>query len=161
MRYILLLCSLIVGKLITAQNYILPDGEYMDTVCESKVNCKDYKIYYYQIGGKYPESSATLLKEAHTFLLNSKCKISGSGYITFRFMIDCEGQVMRKIQVLQTDEKYVACHFDKAIVNELFLFFKTMDKWKIAKPKELPGPVSYNAFMTFKLKNGKVINIIP
>jgi hypothetical protein len=63
-------------------------------------------------------------------------------------------------QVLQTDEKYSNYHFEKKLVNELFTFLKTLDKWKIAKSKE-GYTYSYKAFVTFKIKNGKVINIIP
>jgi hypothetical protein len=75
-------------------------------------------------------------------------------------MIDCEGKPLPKTRLLQTDEKYVTCHFEKKLVDDLFAFFKTLDKWKIVKSKEGVS-YSYKAFLTFKIKNGKVINIIP
>jgi len=142
------------------QNIILPDGEFMDTTSNHDKACKDYNWYYYQVGGKYPQSSTTLLKEAQQFLLKKNESYSDSGYITFRFKINCEGKMVQKVQVLQTDEKYSSYHFDKNLVNELYTFIKTLDRWKTVKTKE-GEPLLYKAFITFKIKNGKVVNIIP
>ena len=142
------------------QNIILPDSEYMDTTSNVDTKCKDYNAYYYQVGGKYPESSSSILKEVRTFMQEKSTEYYGSGYITFRFTVDCEGKVMKKVQVLQTDEKYRPNHFNRDLVNELFLFFKTMQKWKIARTKQ-GDSFNYFAFIAFKINNGKVINIIP
>ena len=143
-----------------AQNYILPDGEYMDTTTTSDTACKDYIVYYYQVGGKYLESSITVLQKAQVFLQHANEKYNGSGYITFRFRIDCAGKRTKRTQVLQTNEAYKAYHFDKGFINELFLFLNTLTDWKTA-PDHHGGSFSYIAFITFKIKDGKVINIIP
>jgi hypothetical protein len=143
-----------------AQNFVLPDGEYMDTISIQNEKCPKIYNYFYSVGGKYPKNSASLLKEVQIFLQQKNKNYVNSGYITFRFMIDCEGKLLPKIQVLQTDEKYAAFHFEKDLVNELFAFLKTLDKWRMAKSKE-GNTYSYKAFLTFKIKNGKVINIIP
>lgn len=140
-----------------SQKYILTDGEYMDTTTINDTACKDFIVYYYQVGGKYLESSITVLKKVKTFLHET---YSGSGYITFRFRIDCDGRRTRRTQVLQTDENYKTYHFDKAFVNELYRFLNTMNNWKAATVGD-HGTVSYIAFITLKIKNGKVINIIP
>lgn len=143
-----------------AQNFLLPDGEYMDTTSAQSEKCQKIYTYFYGVGGKYPENSASLLKEAQIFLQQKNQNYLNSGYITFRFMIDCEGKLLPKTQVLQTDEKYSNYHFERNLVNELFAFLKTLDKWRIAKSKG-GYTYSYKAFLTFKIKNGKVINIIP
>ena len=139
-----------------------PDGEYMDTTTNENTTCKDYNVYYYQGNGrgKYPESSSTILKEAQAFLKWKHDFYKGNGYITFQFMIDCSGKKMNKTRVLQTDEKYNNYHFDKRLVEELYTFLNKMDKWKIFKIKS-GEIVSYHAFITFKIKNGKAVNIIP
>jgi hypothetical protein len=142
------------------QNIILPDGEYMDTTSVQDTTCKNYNVYYYQVGGKYPENSSSILNELTTFLQTGKETYQGNGYITFRFRVDCQGKVMKQVQVLQTDEKYKSYHFDKGFVNELFSFFKTLNKWKIGMQPQ-NKPISYIAFITFKIENGKVVNIIP
>ncbi|MEJ7682172.1 MAG: hypothetical protein WKG06_30840 [Segetibacter sp.] len=138
----------------------MPDGEYMDTTVNSNIACKDYNVYYYQVGGKYPKSSITLLKDAQTFLQHTNKIYQGNGYITFRFKIDCEGHRIKRTQVLQTDENHKSYHFDKELVNELYLFLNTLDEWKVAKDSK-GNSFSYIAFITCKIKNGKVINIIP
>ena len=127
------------------QNFVLPVGEYMDTTSIQNEKCKNSIQYFYSVAGKYPQSSSTLLKDVQVFLQQKNKVYFNSGYITFRFIIDCEGKPTPKTQVLQTDEKYITTHFDKELVNELFAFLKTMDKWNIAASKE--GAIfSYKSF---------------
>ncbi len=161
MKHFLILSFLLSCLSGLGQNFILPDGEYMDTVSTTAAECRDHRVYYYyQVGGKYPENSSSMLKEAWAFLKNEKEVYPGSGYISFHFRVDCQGRVERKINVTQTDDKYADYHFDKRLVDILFAFFKTLNKWKIASNID-SVPVSYIAFISFKIKDGKVINIIP
>jgi len=160
MKLFFTLISLFLANQVFGQNFVLPDSEYMDTASNQNKNCKNFNAYFYSVGGKYPENSSSLLKELQTFQQQKPQYFSGSGYITFRFTVDCEGKLMQRIQVLQTDEKYVSTHFDKSMVNELFSFLKTLNNWRIVKTKNGEA-FSYKAFITFKIQNGKVINIIP
>jgi len=153
---VLLLCS----KQSQAQNFILPDGEYMDTTFAQNEKCPPQYAYFYSVGGKYPENSTSLLKKVQAYLQQKNEAYTNSGYITFRFMIDCEGKRVPQTEVLQTDEKYAAFHFEKNLVDELYSFLKTLDKWIVAKSTN-GNAYAYKAFLTFKIKNGKVINIIP
>jgi hypothetical protein len=152
--------SLLLANQTFAQNFVLPDGEYMDTTSVQNEKCPKQYAYFYSVGGKYPENSASLLKKVQTFLQQKNETYINSGYITFRFMINCEGKRVPQTEVLQTDEKYAAFHFEKKLLDELFSFLKTLDKWVAFKSKE-GNTYSYKAFLTFKIKNGKVINIIP
>ena len=160
MRLIIIISYIFLSLQTFGQNIILEKGEYIDTASDQNLKCNNYTAYYYQVGGKYPENSASLLKELELFQHNKTQIDTSSGNITFRFTVNCEGQVMKKVEVLQTDEKYNLYHFQKAFVNQLFLFFKTLKKWKIAKLQN-GETLNYNAFITFKIKNGKVVNIIP
>lgn len=160
MKLTIIIAYIFLSSNTFGQNIILEKGEYIDTTSEQTLKCKNYTVYFYQIGGKYPENSASLLKELVAFQQAKATIDSGSGNITFRFTVNCVGQVIKKVQVLQTDEKYNLCHFQKPFVNQLFLFLKTLKKWKIVK-KRNGEPLNYLAFITFKIKNGKVINIIP
>jgi len=148
------------SETLFSQNIILPETEYMDTTSNRDTACKDYDIYFYQAGGKYPRSSSTVLQEVKNFLLKTNNSYINSGYITFRFLVGCDGFPMPKTEVLQTDEAYTKFHFDKGLVTELFSFFKTMGKWNIAKTKA-GEPLAFKSFITFKIKDGKVVNIIP
>lgn len=124
----------LVSNILFAQNFVLPQGEYMDTTSVFHSDCAPpYAIYYYQVQAKYPVSSPALLTEARAFLKQNSNSIESSGYITFRFFIDCKGS-MSRVQVLQTDENYKTTHFPKEYVNSLYLFVKTLDKW----PMDIP-----------------------
>ena len=161
MKVFILSCFLLFASHTYAQKFVLPDGEYMDTTTNDNT-CKDYSVFFYEGNGrgKYPEASSTILKDAQSFLKIKDNSYKGSGYITFQFMIDCNGKKMKKTRVLQTDEKYNNYHFEKEFVEELYTFLNTMDKWKIFKINS--GEIlCYHAFITFKIKNGKAVNIIP
>jgi hypothetical protein len=164
MRLIIILAFSLLVFQAFGQNFILPDGEYIDTITAHDTKDTSCLIspynYYYSFKAKYPENSTSLLNEALIFLQKKNAKYTGSGYITLRFNIDCQGKMMQKVQVLQADEQYKSYHFDKAFVNELYSFLKTLDKWKVAEPWSGKG-FSYITFITFKIRNGKVINIIP
>jgi hypothetical protein len=160
-KYLLIIAiALFLRNETFAQNFVLPGGEYMDTTSAQNAKCKNSIQYFYGVGGKYPKSSSTLLKEVQAFLQQKNVSYGNSGYITFRFIVDCGGKPLPGTEVLQTDGQYAGTHFDKELVNELFSFFKTMDAWRIAASKSGEA-FSYKAFLTFKIKNGKVINIIP
>jgi len=159
-----IICSLLLFDflVVKGQNYILPEGEFMDTVLDMNPSCKNYNVYYYNLRCKYPKSSFSILKDVQSFLLDRNEIYSGDGYITFRFRVSCNGVVEKRTQVMQTDKNYKNYHFDKRLVDALFSFLKTLDKWEIPKPHNgEPSPFSYITFITFKVKNGKISNIIP
>lgn len=160
MKFILLFFLFITNHL-SAQSYVLPGGrEYMDTTTNSNTSCRDYGVYYYSVGGKYPASSSTTLSDVKTFLKHKHTGDKSSGYITFRFMIDCNGNRLKRTQVLQTDNSYLSYHFNKKLVSNLYKFLNIMRNWKVAKnPKGDIYP--YTTFITYKIEHGKVINIIP
>jgi len=159
MKYLPVLLLLAIPFYSFGQKYVTTEGEFMDTTDNRNDKCIDANLYYYQIGCKYPKSSSTLLIEVQKYMQGSKIVSTESGYITFRARIDCEGHPVKKVQVLQTDEQYKKFHFDKAYVNELYLYFVTLDNWKTISSYK--GSFYYTAFITFKIRNGKVINITP
>jgi hypothetical protein len=159
MKYFLFFLLIFISPLIKSQNFITREGEFMDTTRNVYNNCKESILYYYSLGAKYPMNSNSLLKEVHAFMQTKNNTYSGNGYITFRCRIGCDGKRGNRVQVLQTDELYNSIHFKKELINELYDFFKTMDKWPIGKIKG--ESISYMTYITFKIKNGKVITIVP
>lgn len=114
---------------------------------------------YYAVQAKYPRSSETLAKGAQTFL-QGKPKHRGSGYVTFRFVVDCQGNRLPRVEVLQTDARYQQFHFPKELVNNLYAYFKTLTDWPAAVWRG-EMRVNYIAYLTFKITNGKVVAVIP
>ena len=154
-----LLLLLLHGLPARAQRITLPSGEYMDTTSVRQPPCPTFGARYYSVQGKYPRSSYTLAQEAQAFLQQQKQVYAGSGYVTFRFVIDCAGHRQPRVQVLQTDAQYQPTHFDKALVEALYAYFQTLAEWRVGLAKELP--INYIAYLTFKLKDGKVVAVVP
>jgi hypothetical protein len=162
MKHLLLACSLLLlSTLPTQAQYLqLHGGEYLDTTTTRNPACaKTITLPYFAVDGKYPRSSATLVREATAFLQRGSRKFSGSGYITFRFAIDCAGFRQPMTQVLQTDASYAATHFRPELVSELYAFLKTLKDWRAATYNG--QAVSYFTYLTFKIADGKVVAVIP
>ncbi|MCF2444257.1 hypothetical protein L0657_09840 [Dyadobacter sp. CY345] len=161
MKVVFRLYLLLSSISLFGQNYITPKGEFMDTTRVYSPGCAPpYQIFYYQVKAKYPVSSALLLAESRNFIKSKERINSGSGYVTFRFIIDCEG-IMSRVLVQQTDENYKPFHFEKEFVNDLYSYLKTMRLWKTHLRVENLNNINYVAFVSFKIKNGEIINIIP
>jgi len=117
-------------------------------------------VYYYNIRAKYPESSETLRAQASEYLTKVGLHFKGNGYITFRFFIDSTGKILRRVEVLQTDEFYKEYSFEDGLIWILFDFLNTLHEWKPAKaPKGYPP--FYINLLTFKIHEGNIVNIIP
>jgi hypothetical protein len=160
MKYLSMLLLLLHWLPASAQRIALPSGEYMDTTSVRNPACaKAGWARYYSVQGKYPRSSYTLAQQAQAFLQQQKSVWAGSGYVTFRFGIDCAGHRQPRVQVLQTDAQYQPTHFDKALVEALYAYLQTLTEWRVGVMQNVP--VNYIAYLTFKLKDGKVVAVVP
>ncbi|RZL02406.1 MAG: hypothetical protein EOO62_22415 [Hymenobacter sp.] len=159
MKYFSLLLLLLPGLPARAQRLVLPSGEYMDTTSARQPPCPTYGVRYYSVQGKYPRSSSTLATEAQAFLRQQKQAYAGSGYVTFRFVIDCAGHRQPRVQVLQTDAQYHDYHFNSALVEALYAYFQTLTEWRVGRLQD--KAVNYIAYLTFKIKDGNVVAVVP
>jgi hypothetical protein len=160
MKSIRVLLLLLMGLSASAQRIVLPSGEYMDTTSVRNPACANARwARYYSVQGKYPRSSYTLAQEVQTFLQLQKRTCMGSGYVTFRFAVDCAGHRQPRVQVLQTDAQYQRTHFDTALVEALYTYFQTLTEWRIGAMQHVA--VNYIAYLTFKLQDGKVVAVVP
>lgn len=126
---------------------------------ENIPGCDTARAWYYSVDGKYPVSSPVLVTMVQSYVAPVK-NMTGSGYITLRFTINCRGLMGKDIEVLQTDAAYKPSKFQQALIDRLIAFVRTLDKWSIAS-YENGKPLAYRAFMTFKIQDGKIINVIP
>ena len=162
MKHLLLTCLLLLTTALNTRAQYLPfhGGEYLDTTIAHNPACaKAPTLPYFAVDGKYPRSSATLAAEATAFLQRDSRKFSGSGYVTFRFVIDCAGFRQPMTQVLQTDASYATTHFRPELVSALYAFLKTLKDWRAATYHD--HTVSYFTYLTFKIADGKVVAVIP
>jgi hypothetical protein len=159
MKRFLTSCLLLLCSLAKGQTIVLPDGEYMDTTSTRQSPCAKARVArYYSVEGKYPRSSETLAEEAQVFITRKGQQYSGTGYITFRFIVDCQGRREPRTQVLQTDMQYRRTALPPGLVTELYAFLQTLTAWKVGKA---PFPVRYITYLNFKLRDGKVVAVSP
>ena len=100
-----------------------------------------------------------VLTDVKAFLSQRGKKYSGNGYITLRFIVDCEGNIY-KVKVLQVDENYKPFRFEKAFISDLNDYIHTLDKWQRNISVEEYKNVNYIAYISFKVRNGEVVNVI-
>jgi hypothetical protein len=133
---------------------------FTDTSWSSSIPPDSVLVYYYNFRAKYPESSETLREQSSEYLLKTGQHFTGSGYITFRFFIDSSGKMLRRVEVLQTDEFYKEYSFEDELVWTLFDFVNSLHAWKPARAPK--GNLSlYINLLTFKIHEGTIVNIIP
>lgn len=145
---------------LSAQNRVSPPISSINSESSDTTACKSRNTYYYSLNAKYPKSSYTLMKDANAFLVSSQNNDTETGYITFRFRITCNGEVQKDFQILQTNERYEKTQFSPSLVANLQQYLITLHNWKVAKGKN-GSSFSYFSYLTFKIDNGKVVNVIP
>ena len=105
------------------------------------------------IGGK--RSIQKLLDER---LDRQKLK-SESGYLTYRFVINCQGEAGRFITE-ETDLDFNAKEFDRETVEHLYTIIRQLEKYRPTKLKYKEVSDAY-FYLTFKLRDGEIIDLLP
>ena len=161
MKYLLLAVALAAHLPAQGQRITLPDGEFMDTTLVRTAGCPRFLfVPYYAVGGKYPRSSETLRQGAQAFLQGRRQEFAGTGYVTFRFIIDCTGHRLGRVQVLETTARYQRAHFAESLVTALYGYLQTLTEWPAVK-YPTGEPTNYFTYLTFKLQDGKVVAVAP
>ncbi len=81
-----------------------------------------------------------------------------SGYLTFRFVINCEGTVGRFITE-QADLNFVKKEFNSETINHLYEIVSSQKDWLPSGNEN--GLFDSYVYVTFKLKDGKIIELLP
>lgn len=81
-----------------------------------------------------------------------------SGYLTFRFVVNCEGKVGRFVTE-EASLDFVRKRFSEQLVNHVFQLLSTFDDWQATHIRD--GVVDAYAYVTLKLKDGELIDVLP
>lgn len=151
--YIMLLCLLFAGTACIAQvTYAVDTFFHDDGSCTKKAEGA-----YFQVRGKYPDRSDNLVRQANKAL--EKISAPGiNGYITYRMRIGCKG-VPVAYELLQNDMDYRPAQFPKELVDGLYDFVRSLKGWRIATYEK--EPVMYRVYLSFKIRNGHVVQVSP
>ena len=80
------------------------------------------------------------------------------GYLTVRFLMNCKGEKDR-FRTLAISRKYKPKEFSEKLSLPVIEAVKKMDGWQVAMFNGQPYD-SYN-MLTFKIKDGQIVDIIP
>ena len=117
-----------------------------------------YSFQYYNDskGFQYKSEKREIEKEIQT--LNLPENKEANGYITIRFVVNCEGK-SGMFRMQQIDNEYKEYTFNKKLSDQLLNFTKKLNGWI---PKEIEEKkVDYYQYLTYKIENGKVSEILP
>lgn len=136
-----------------------------DIQFDEKIDAADFKkclfdlssFQYYNFDGfQYKGEKLEIEKKLEK--LNLKNDKNSNGYVTIRFVVNCEGKA-GMLRVQQMNENYKETTFDKKLIDQLLNLTKSLKDWF---PKEYLGiKINYYQYLTFKIENGKISEILP
>jgi len=119
--------------------------------------CENHIYEYYESS---PHGGFKYDKKAFRDFVMRKFLYEGtdSGCLTFRFVVNCHG-VAGRYQILENDLNYKPTKLNESLVSKLFLITKEVKEWRTIKFDNQPK--DYYFYITYKLKHGKIIEILP
>ncbi len=125
--------------------------------------CNEKKVYQYYVrysADKAPGYQGEKPALEKVFEENySYPKTAGqSGYLTIRFLVNCHGETGR-FRIEEMDRDYKAFQFDSKISEKLLEITKSLDGWIPRKKEE--KDLDYYQYLTFKIRDGQIIQILP
>ncbi|MEM1407269.1 MAG: hypothetical protein AAGG59_10875 [Bacteroidota bacterium] len=124
-------------------------------LCNSINDLADY--YNSNPDGRYLRNKNGLVKELRSSI-DDRVLAGESGFLTFRFIVNCEGEAGRFVAE-GVDLDYQPKKYPKIIIDHLYEALTRLEKWR---PVIIGGRVrDAHFYVTFKLKNGEIIDIRP
>lgn len=119
---------------------------------------KRMSIQYYQGVRQfdYKGEKLAIIEKLEKEKISSGNKMSG--YITVRFLVNCEGKTgLFRVQQMNAELKETVP--DKILGEKLLRFTQSLDGWL---PKEIRGlKTGYYQYLTYKIEDGKVSEVLP
>jgi hypothetical protein len=136
------------------QNPELDDPDF--TLCNGDENVIQY--FNLSTGFQY-EGEKQAVIEHFSAAYKPVVDESQSGWIRIRFIVNCEGRAGR-FRLTAADYNYNEKVFSTVITDQLLTIIQSMDGWQVLRRKS-GNPVDYYLYLTFKLKAGVIVEILP
>ncbi len=143
---------------------------YLDHVGDTKFNieiddptfkvCDEGRVFqYYNFSkGLQYKGEKPAIDRSFKDKFISKTLSGESGFLTIRFVVNCKGQTgWFRVQGMNNDFKEKK--FNQALVDGLLKLTKELDGWIIGGDEK--NKVDYYQYLTFKLLDGNLIEIMP
>jgi hypothetical protein len=131
---------------------------------EPALGDKNFKVCYDRIFQYYNSNPNANYKygkkELRKKLLTNfpKGKYTDTGYLTYRFVINCQGEAGR-FEINETDLHYVPIEFDEELKEFLLQQIIGLKEWT---PLQFEGkPYDSYRYLTFKMINGEIAELLP
>ena len=119
---------------------------------------ENYIPQYYSLESGYEgEKPAIEAYFRKNFVYNHKHK-AVDGYITIRFVVNCQGKTGR-FRVQEIGPDLVAKQFPAELSSQLLRLVKSLQGWKPGMNKGVA--LDYYQYLTFKIKDGNIVEILP
>jgi hypothetical protein len=117
-------------------------------------------IYIYEYYNSFPHGGFKYGKKAFRDFVMTKFRYEGtdSGFLTVRFVVNCHGAAGR-YQIVENDLNYKPTQLNESLVSKLFLITQEVKEWRTIKFDNQPK--DYYFYITYKLKDGKITEILP
>lgn len=144
-------------------NYPLQVG---DIHFDSKVDDPNFKLcdetrvqQYFSFGkGLQYKGEKAKIDEHFKYRLKTKEQKNESGFLTIRFIVNCQGKTGR-YRVEAMDNEYNEMKFSENLTNDVLNLTKQLDGWIIGENEG--KTYDYYQYLTLKIENGKLIEIMP
>lgn len=137
-----------------------------DITFDQQMDDPDFKVcnenqvlqyYNFNKGLQYKGEKAAINQHFNAGLKN-KSLLGESGFLTIRFIVNCEGNT-GWFRTEGMDKDYEEKEFNKELVDEILKLTKQLDGWVIGTIDT--HPLDYYQYLTFKIVDGKLIEIMP
>ena len=122
--------------------------------------CDENRVFQYYGFGKGLQYQGEKIEINQHFKEGLKLneQVNESGFLTIRFIVNCEGKTGR-FRVQGMDNHYAEKVFGDNLTNQLMSLTKKLDGWVIGEHEGTP--YDYYQYLTFKIENGLLIEIMP
>ena len=125
------------------------------TICDSASVAQYYSFF----DGLQYEGEKTVVVDHFLSQYNPDPYRTESGFLSIRFLVNCQGVAGRYRVYSQVDEHLNPKQFSTALSEELMRLTKALDGWLVASYEGEPW--DYYQYLTFKLEEGKITEITP
>ena len=134
--------------------YIDPKTAFGDKnfkTCKNEI----YEYYNSESNAGYKHGKKALWDSV---LTKYSVSLKESGYLTFRFVVNCEGKAGRYM-VIQNNLDLEPKVFEDELISQLLTITQGLKEWRQVILENEPR--DYYMYITYKLLDGKIIEILP
>lgn len=137
-----------------------------DIQFDEKLDKKDFFLcdggdiyqYFNNSGGMEYEGEKLAIEEEFSKKYHSENVKNENGWVRIRFVVNCKGETDR-FRILVSDFNYQPIEMDSKITTQLLQITKDLKGWKTKTYQK--HTVDYYQYLIFKIKDGKIAEILP